>query len=249
MKKYTVLLIELAIILALLGGIYVIPKIQSRFFFKESVPRAIPVMDIIEDREATAEILIKDLPEELNLSVPFYSQAPFGNWDYPWQEACEEASVLLVANAYYRHDWTREEFNKEILKLVEWEKNRFGQYEHTNNEETAQMLKEYLGLDYVIHKDPSLSDVKMVLAKGHLIVMTFSGRELGNPFYTGLGPVYHAMVIKGYKKDDKLIVHDVGTRKGEDYVYSWNTIYNALRDYAEPIQAGGKYMIEVIPPK
>jgi hypothetical protein len=40
------------------------------------------------------------LPNELNIDLPFYTQAPTGNWDYPWQDACEEASVALVANVY-----------------------------------------------------------------------------------------------------------------------------------------------------
>jgi hypothetical protein len=249
MKKYTILIIELAIILALLTGIYVVPKIQGRFFYKEAVPQAVSISDIIEDFEATTEISLEDLPGELNLDAPFYPQAPFADWGYPWQEACEEASLLLVVNEYFNHNWTREEFNNEILELVEWEKKRFGQYEHTNNYETAQILKEYFGLSSVIHEDPTLEDVKLALGKGHLIVMTFAGRELGNPFYTGEGPIYHAMTIKGYKKGDKLIVHDVGTRNGENYVYDWSTIYNALHDYAEPIQKGSKYMIEVIPPQ
>src|SRR3989344_4828168 len=33
---------------------------------------------------------------EVNLKVPFTSQAPTGNWDLPYQEACEEASALMA---------------------------------------------------------------------------------------------------------------------------------------------------------
>lgn len=189
------------------------------------------------------------LPKELNLELDFYSQAPFGNWDYPWQEACEEASVLLIANAYFKHNWSAQEFNQEILKLVDWQKKTFGAYEHTNMDETAQILEEYLKLDTITHENPTFEDIQKIIAKGHLIVVPVAGKQIGNPFYTNGGPVYHVMVIKGYKEGEKVITHDVGTKRGENYVYSWKTMQNALHDYAEPISAGPKRIIEVIPPQ
>ena len=199
--------------------------------------------------EATrqAETGMASLPEELNLKMAFYPQAPFGNWDMPWQEACEEASVLLVANEYLGKNWTAEQFNDEILKLVEWEKKIFGDYKHTTVRETAKILNEYLGLKTLIYENPTYEDVKKILARGHLIVITFDGKKIGNPFYKNGGPVYHAMVIKGYKSEDKVITHDVGTRRGEDYVYPWATLQNAMHDYAVPMSDGAKRIIEVIP--
>lgn len=211
-------------------------------------PETSPSSDTpIQDVPATPEI--KPLPLALNLEVPFYSQAPFSNWDYPWQEACEEASALLVANTYFNHKWTREQFNEQILSLVDWEKKTFGDYKHTDVDQTAKLLKDYLGLETVIHENPTFEDVKEILSHGHLIVMTFAGKDLHNPNYKNGGPNYHAMVIKGYKDEgQKIITNDVGTRNGENYVYSWTTINNSLHDYAEPINKGAKRIIEVIPP-
>ncbi len=212
---------------------------------------------VIEEKAdiVTQEIITRDekvasapLPLSLNLDIPFYTQAPFSNWDNPWQEACEEASVLLIANAYYDHNWTREQFNDQILKLVEWEKKRFGDYKHTSVEQTAEILADYLGLKTVIVENPSYEDIMKTLNKGHLIVMTFAGKKIGNPNYKNGGPVYHAMVVKGYKEGKKVITHDVGTRKGENYVYRWSVLQNALHDWAEPIESGEKRMIEVLPP-
>jgi len=180
--------------------------------------------------------------------MTFYPQAPFGNWDMPWQEACEEASVLLVANEYKSENWTAEEFNDQILKLVEWEKKTFGDYKHTTVKETARILNEYLGLKTLIYENPTYEDVRKIIARGHFVVMTFDGKKIGNPFYKNGGPVYHAMVIKGYKSGVKVITADVGTRRGEDYVYPWETLQNALHDYAVPMSDGAKRMIEVIPP-
>jgi len=276
MKRKTLYII-LAVLFAVIlveGYLYY----KSMKYYKEPVPEAVSIADlqarealgiseVVDDEsegeespEGEGDDFVHEegvkrgeyeddgVPEQLNLSAPFFSQAPYGNWDYPWQEACEEASVLIVANVYFDRGWTKSEFNDEILDLVEWEKQRFGQYEHTSVEETVEILEDYLGLEAVVHEDPSFEDIQQVLADGHLIVMTFAGKRLGNPFYTNGGPNYHAMVIKGYKKDNKIITHDVGTRRGEDYVYSWSVIKDSMHDYAEPIESGAKMMIEVIPP-
>ena len=35
-----------------------------------------------------------------NLPVPFTSQAPAGVWTQPWQDACEEAAIVMVDHFY-----------------------------------------------------------------------------------------------------------------------------------------------------
>lgn len=265
-----------AVVVFLLGSTaaaYYLYRAQK--YAKEDVPAAVKIGEVLAEREEAAEDqkvvqaivanpegtpdestsavestqnVAQDLPKAFNLDAPFYALAPHGNWNYPWQEACEEASVLLVANVYLDKNWTRDEFNDQILALVQWEKENFGAYEHTNIAQTAQILNDYLGLETKIHTDPTFEDVKKILNKGHLIVMTFAGKQLGNPNYKSGGPIYHAMLIKGYKEGEKIITHDVGTRNGENYVYKWSTIQKAMHDYAEPIDQGAKSMIEVIPP-
>jgi hypothetical protein len=260
--------IILALVLALAalgaGGLFVYKTVR---YAKETVPEAVEVKSIpaeeppesAKSADGSAETdaaqetgltpeTASQLPEDLNLKMVFYSQAPFGNWDYPWQEACEEASVLLIANEYLEKNWTADDFNEELLKLVDWEKTTFGDYKHTNVQQTVKILNEYLDLKTVVYDDPTFEDVQKVLARGHFIVMPFAGKRLGNPFYKNGGPVYHMMVVKGYKDGEKIITSDVGTRNGENYVYSWNTIVNAMHDYAEPIEDGAQRMIEVIPP-
>jgi len=267
-RKSTIFVISILAIAVICVGGYSVYK--SSRYQKEAVPEAVDASELaneVNPEESRAEAITSSqatgeaespasvgssiepaLPAELNLKMTFYPQAPFGNWDLPWQETCEEASVLLVANEYFHHDWTAEQFNDELLKLVEWEKTTFGDYKHTNDNQTAKILNDYLGLKTVIHENPTFEDVQKVIAKGHFIVMTFAGKHLGNPFYKNGGPNYHAMVIKGYEEGEKIITSDVGTKRGENYVYSWATLDNALHDYAEPIEDGAKRMIEVIPP-
>lgn len=252
MKKSFVVSGIIIIIIGVAGITYYIYKQQ---YAKENVPAAVDITKLAEESQqqvqsaqGASQQAVVQFPPELNIKMTFYSQAPNGNWDFPWQEACEEASILLIANTYYSHNWTKDQFNDQILKLVEWQNTNFGDYKDTNAEKISVMLKDYLGLKSVIHKDPTFEDVQKVLAQGHLIVMTFAGKEIGNPFYTNGGPLYHAMVIKGYKVGQKVITEDVGTRRGEDYVYQWKTLNAALHDYTVPIDDGAKLMIEVLPP-
>ncbi len=172
-----------------------------------------------------------DLSMAVNLNVPFYSQAPYGDWGMPYQEACEEASLLLAW--YYVNGRTPsiDEFEADELAMVDWEIEYFGQYEHTDISQTAEIASVYLGFDnWEILENPTIDDLKRELSEGNPIVAPFAGRYLGNPYFTGLGPVYHMLVIKGYDEDE-FITNDVGTRHGSNFVYKYDTLMNALHDW------------------
>lgn len=203
----------------------------------------------IEETTKNTPKVPESLPEQLNIEMPFYTQAPHSNWDYPWQEACEEASVLLVANLYNGLNLDREAYNTELLRLVEWEIQTFGAYEHTTVAQTAEMLSTQYGLETVIHENPSFQTIQKILASGHLIIAPFAGKILENPNFLNGGPVYHMLVIKGYDATAmQIVTHDVGTRNGADYVYSWETIAAALHDWHDTdITLGTPRIIEVIP--
>ncbi|MFA6436354.1 MAG: hypothetical protein WCW30_04445, partial [Candidatus Gracilibacteria bacterium] len=118
-----------------------------------------------------------DLPAEINLDVLFYSQAPTSDWGMPYQEACEEASLLL---AYYyatdQHDVTRDEFHQDLLAMVDFETNYFGQYQHTTIAQTAEMATVYLNFtNYEIVDNPTVDQLKEFLAAGDVIVAPFAG--------------------------------------------------------------------------
>ena len=170
------------------------------------------------------------IPDKINLSMIFYSQSPYGDWGLPYQESCEEASLLLAY--YYLTDKKPDinEFHKDLLAMIEWEKQNFGQYFHTSVEETAEMADQYLGLhNYEIIDNPTIDQIKKALAQGFPIVAPFSGRDLGNPFFSGTGPFYHMLVIKGYDEEN-FISNDVGTRQGANFKYKYESIFNAMHD-------------------
>ncbi len=213
--------------------------------FKSDVPISRPAF---EDRAAITETseysAPAPLPDSINLDVPFYSQAPDADWSLPWQEACEEASIALAFHSFSGEILTKEQFKKEVLDLVEWQKEHFGDYISTTIDQTAQMLEGYYGFtDYRILESPSIGDLKKELAAGHIIVAPFAGRMLGNPFYSGEGPYYHMMVIKGYDQTN-FITNDVGTKRGLNFIYPYQTIMSAMHDYhPSNIQSSPKRII------
>jgi hypothetical protein len=196
----------------------------------------------------------------INLAVPFSVQAPFGDWSLPYEDACEETSAILVDKFYKDQPITPEIANQEILKLVDWEKHRFGYYENTTAAETAVILKEYFGYKRVdVLYGITMDDIKSQILAGRPVIVPLDGRLVGNPYYTQPGPVYHMLVIKGITKNGDFITNDVGTRRGQNYVYNSQVLFNAIHDapkggvvWPQPdpeayIKSGKKAMIVVYP--
>lgn len=169
--------------------------------------------------------------ESFNLNVPFYSQAPTGDWGMPYQEACEEASLLLAWYYVTNQAPSMKKFEEDLLAMVEWEIDYFGQYEHTTAEQTAEMAQLYLQHPNVeVVTNPSENQIRDWLIQGYPVVAPFAGRYLGNPYFTGEGPVYHMLVIRGYD-GSRFITNDVGTRHGENFTYKDDVLMNALHDW------------------
>lgn len=206
--------------------------------------KSIERQDLINKEKLKATI-----PDSLNIKMTFFPQAPYADWALPYQEACEEASILLAANLLNKMNLDKKTFNIELLKLIEWEKVRFGDYLHTNTSQTEIMINEYFKLKTILHEDPTFEKIASIIAKGNIIIAPFAGKLLKNPYFTNGGPKYHMLVIKGYNLTTKeMITNDVGTRRGLDFVYSWECIQNAIHDWNdEDILSGKKLIIEVFP--
>lgn len=192
------------------------------------------------------------LPETVNLAVPFTPQAPHANWDLPYQEACEEASAIMV-DGYYK-GWTGtikpDDADRMIQSLVLWQKGKYGYYEDTDAEETARFMREYMGYRTVIVRPfRTIEELKRPLALGYPVMIPAAGQLLGNPYFSGDGPPYHMIVLRGYT-EDAFIVNDPGTRRGESFTYSFATILNAAHDWTgdkSTVQNGARMMIVALP--
>lgn len=199
------------------------------------------------DENKTVDSAITQLPTTANLNVPFTSQAPSGNWDLLFKEACEEASILMVDKFYKGQSFVNaSKTEDEIKKIVDFEEQKLGFRLDTDAKQTAQILKDYFGYTNIrVEYNITIDDIKKELAQGKPVIVPAAGRMLGNPNYRQPGPLYHMLVVKGYTQT-KFITNDPGTRRGKDFTYSFDKFYNAIHDWNNGnVDQGRKAMIVV----
>lgn len=173
------------------------------------------------------------LPTQVNLAVPFLSQAPKQNWDMPYQEACEEAAMIM-ANAYFSDttkSFTPETGDRAILDLVAFEESQGLAVDITAAEAAALIPKYFPKRKARVIQNPTITQIREYLAKGIPVIVAADGKALKNPNFRNGGPPYHMLVIKGYLPDGRWITNDPGTRKGADYIYDREILFKAIRDW------------------
>jgi len=214
----------------------------------ESYP---PAVVVATGMALLLETVQKPIPERINLPVPFTSQAPEKIWDQPWQDACEEASLLMI-DAYIKKYSLSPLFAKdELLKMVAWEESR-GWGTSVSIEKVKAMSEWYIGekretgnLKFEIVENPSVENIKRFVADGHPVLVVADGKVLPNPHFRSGGPVYHALVIRGYT-EDSFITNDPGTQFGENFVYRYDDLMNALRDWNGGDVKNGRRVVLVV---
>jgi len=168
-------------------------------------------------------------------SVPFTSQAPFGNWsDARKQDGCEEAAVIMAMAWVKGGTLDPESVDAEINKIAEYEEETVGTFHDTSAFDTAETIfKGYFDYDNVeVRYRIGKEDIIKELMAGNLVIVPTRGQLLGNPNYTPPGPVTHNLVIIGYDvKTKEFITNDPGTRKGKGYRYNEDVLEEAILDY------------------
>lgn len=250
-------------IIAGLGVIFRRPIIDLwDHWMAEPTPEPVSVVDFINhansnkntDADVNANINFNAEPEpvvipaEFNLAVPFTTQSPYAEWTEQDNESCEEAAALTVH--YYRQNktFTKELAKQELQTIVDFEMDYFGYYKDTTAEETAEFIKELWGYGRVdVVYDITIDDIKEQVAQGRPVILPTAGRLLGNPNFKAPGPLYHMIVVRGWT-EEMIITNDPGTRKGEEYVYAPDVLYNAIHDWnGGDVDSGRKAMIVVWP--
>ena len=190
-------------------------------------------------------------PLTFNLAVPFTSQAPFGEWDLVHEDTCEEAA-LYMTDEFYKGTSAGQiaaaTADTELLKIVEFEKALFGFFESTTALQISILAEQMYGYEKVrLIENPTVEDLKIHIAAGRPVIVPSAGRMLGNPNFAGEGPLYHALVLKGYT-DTTFVTNDPGTRRGADYQYSFDTIMNAMHDWnSGDVENGAKVVVVIYP--
>ncbi len=171
-----------------------------------------------------------DLPEKTEVPVPFTSQAPDSIWSEPWQNACEETSIVMINNFYEGDDLTKDEAREEILAVFNLKK-------EDSYDESMQTIADIVNSSELpwkaeVVEDPTLEDLKAELAAHRPILAPVYARKLTNPYYADGGPDYHVVVLTGY--DDttqEFLSHDPGTEQGEDFRYAYDEFMGAIHDF------------------
>jgi hypothetical protein len=186
-----------------------------------------------------------EIPPAAQLDVPFTSQAPFKNWDEPYQNACEEASLLTIIHYVEDRPFTQELADREILDLTA--KTASMGYGISI---TMQQLADITSVLYpqyrpVLHTNVSVESLQKLIAQGKPAIIPAGGKMLNNPYFSGGGPWYHMLVVTGYDSS-YFYTNDVGTGHGERYAYPHDLLIDAIHDWTgvdERIAEGRKVMM------
>lgn len=251
-----ILIIAVVLIVALGGAFFVWKKMSGPELINEPIPSP-QVYQLTPTPKSTPKISPSSsvlpttnplLLSEVNLSIPFTSQAPSKNWGLPYAEYCEEASALMTASYINGTTIPTIEFAEQKMHEIRaFEEQRFGYYKDTNAEETAIIMREFYHFTKVqVLYDPTLNDIKKAVSEGKAVMAPMAGRMLGNPYFQSPGPIYHMIVIKGYTKEGNIITNDPGTRNGANFIYSPSVIMNAIHDWNGGDVDNGRKVIIIV---
>lgn len=184
-----------------------------------------------DSRPLLEEVKSTPLPSSVTLSVPFTSQAPHQNWDLPYAEACEEASLIMVEYYWREAALDADTADQEINKVVDWETEQgygidIGAATVAWTGESVYNLQGNVYFD----QDVTLDNIKRFLASGYPVIIPAAGQTLAHPNYVGAGPPYHMIVLMGYDETG-FYAHDPGSSAGESYHYSYDVVDEAIHDW------------------
>ncbi len=187
-----------------------------------------------------------NLPTKVVLDVPFTPQAPTANWDPPFNEACEETSVVMVERFLRGGSLDADSATERILALTQ-EVAAEGLPIDTTTEQAASVAEKFYNLKTKVYSDDAVTaqNIKYLLAAGYPVIIPAAGQLLGNPYFNGAGPPYHMLVIIGYEGNE-FITNDPGTKRGAGYRYDQNLLVNVIHDWTgakESIREGAKRML------
>lgn len=183
------------------------------------------------------------LPKEKGIDVKFYSQFPLNistwiKYDEPYQNFCEEASLL---NWYYHLLWIEpdlKEYNQDLLKLKEIEDLLFEWwYKHTSLEDTLKLLIAFQDEQKVfweIIEKPSIQIIKEHINKWNLIIAPLYGKWLSNNLFIDWWPIYHNLLIKWYTEGN-FITNEVWVSKWDWFMYNQTELMENIHNYDEKL--------------
>lgn len=185
------------------------------------------------------------LPQEKIIECQFYPQAPRANWVQPYEDYCEEATVIIWVNCMNEQTVDLKTFEWELSDIDHYFTTNFWKSHDQNIDQMAQAIAEQYTWITQIVEEPTFDDLKQAVAKWYVIIVPLDGRQLKNPHYRNWGPDYHALLVVGYKWD-KVVTHDVGTSHWAYYEYDKDVFFNAIHDLDRKNITNGKKRFLII---
>ena len=202
------------------------------------------ITDKVEEIKETVapqptKILETGLPDKHLIKTVFVPQSPEKNWDQPWQDACEEASLLTV-DYYYKKIASADPqtIKNDLLKIFDFEKQQSFTHD-VNIDQMAFIAQKYLGYSTKIIKNPTVEDIKIYISQNVPIIVPANGKTLyqENKHFKEGGPYYHNLVILGYDDNtQKFTVHDVGTQFGAYFKYSYSLLIESIHNFPSSLK-------------
>lgn len=199
-------------------------KINSKFYLLFLLA-FLPLQNVL------AQSNIVDLP------VPFTSEIPNGTWTKPWNNACEEASIIMAEGYYYGYTGLipKTTAMKNMAPLFKIEDKIFGSNADSDAARTAKLINNYTDFSATIVDDPTLDDIKNELIAGRPVISFHYAKDLKNKNHRWRvgGSYYHVMVIVGYDDDtQEFIFNDSGdVQTGNKYRYTYGAVMASLHDF------------------
>lgn len=244
-KKYWCFLLLFIFIIL---GVFYLKKSSIKSAIIESSSKISDIQESIAPQPT--KILVDNLPNKHIINTAFIPQAPENNWSQPWQDACEEAALLTVDFYYKNQKPTVNQIKTAILNMVDFETKR-GWGIDINLSQMSQISANFLHYQTKTIDNPTIEDIKKYVSQNIPVIVPANGKILfkENRFFNDGGPFYHDIVILGY--DDikqQFIVHDVGTRRGAYFHYSYGLLMDSIHDFPssnrpEDINSGAKRVL------
>ncbi len=179
------------------------------------------------------------------LPVPFTTQAPQNQWRVqPFQDACEEASTIMVEAFYNGTKLTPANVQTKILDYVAYETKNFGFHKDTNASMTEKMINEKSGFWAHTVENATPEMIETQIDANHPVIFHAYTPALHNPHYKQPMNPYHVFVIIGYDTDrGDFITNDPGTNAGKSYRYKMTTLMDANHDWMQKNNGTGTHKV------
>ena len=174
---------------------------------------------------------ISYIEQEKILAVPFVCQNPFQDKE-GWKihdESCEEAAVLQAVLFLKNENISFSKAHQKFLDMIAWQKSpeHFGKHKDLFKKDLEYFTEKYFNFrptEVFFLEEINQNILKGIITFGLPVILPTMAKELKNPFYHH--QEYHMVTLIGFNKE-KAIVNDVGTKRGQHFVYSWEVLLNA----------------------